>query len=129
MSLDQHETAAKPVRRRVLVVEDEYLVAMLVEEMLEGLGYEVAQVAATLEAALNAATNASFDVAILDINLNGNPSAPVAEVLTTRGIPFIFATGYGAAGLDNRYVSTPTLQKPFYEDDLKRLLGVIFEQA
>lgn len=117
------------MRRRVLVVEDEYLVAMLVEEMLEGFGYEVAQVAATLEAALNAATNASFDVAILDINLNGNPSAPVAEVLTARGIPFIFATGYGSAGLDNRYAGTPTLQKPFYEDDLKQVLGVIFEQV
>lgn len=131
MTVNQHDDAAAggSKRLRVLVVEDEYLVAMLVEEMLEGLGHEVAQVAATLEAAMNAAQNASFDVAILDINLNGSPSAPIAEVLTSRSIPFIFATGYGPAGLDGRYAGTPTLQKPFYEEDLKRLLQAATEGA
>lgn len=112
-------------RPRVLVVEDEYLVAMLVEEMLEGLGYEVAQVAATLDSAMTAATHASFDVAILDINLNGNASAPIAEILRERQIPFIFATGYGPASIDDRFAGTPTLQKPFYEDDLRKTLAAI----
>lgn len=130
MTTFPRETATKmEPRRRVLVVEDEYLVAMLVEEMLDGLGYEVAQVAPTLEAATDAATNASFDVAILDINLNGNDSAPIADILIARKIPFIFATGYGPAGLDGRYAGTPTLQKPFYEEDLKRLLDEVTEQA
>ena len=125
----QIDAADRPARRRVLVVEDEYLVAMLVEEMLESLGYDVAQVAPTLEAAMNAATNASFDVAILDINLNGNPSVPIAEVLMARSIPFIFATGYGPAGLDSRFALTPTLQKPFYEEELKRLLEAVTTRA
>lgn len=129
MTIFQREAAAgREMRPRVLIVEDEYLVAMLVEEMLESLGYEVAQVAATLEAAMNAATHASFDVAILDINLNGSQSAPIAEVLTTRNIPFIFATGYGPAGLDSRYAHAPTLQKPFYEEDLKRVLQAVAER-
>ena len=132
MSISQVETArAEEVIRppRVLVVEDEFLVAVLVEEMLAGLGYEVAQVAATLEAAIDAASNSCFDVAILDINLNGNQSAPVAEILAARNIPFIFATGYGPAGLDSRYADTPTLQKPFYEKDLKRMLDAVAEKA
>ena len=106
----------------MLVVEDEYLVAMLVEEMLDGLGYDVAQVAATLDAAIDAATHASFDIAILDINLNGSESVPIADLLAERNIPFIFATGYGPAGLDSRFAEVPTLQKPFYEEDLKRTL-------
>lgn len=130
MTIFPRETATKmQPRRRVLVVEDEYLVAMLVEDMLEGLGYEVAQVAPTLEAATDAARNASFEVAILDINLNGNHSAPIADILIARRIPFIFATGYGPAGLDGRYADTPTLQKPFYEEDLKRLLDEVTEQV
>jgi CheY-like chemotaxis protein len=131
MNITQCDTAMaeREMRPRVLIVEDEYLVAMLVEDMLQTLGYEVVQVAATLDAAMNAARNSSFDVAILDINLNGTQSSPVAEILTGRGIPFIFATGYGPAGLDSHYAGTPTLQKPFYEDELKRLLGQILEQV
>lgn len=81
MTIDDKAPASKPARRRVLVVEDEYLVAMLVEEMLDGLVYEVAQVAATLEAAMNAANNSSVDVAVLDVNLSGKHSGPVAEAL------------------------------------------------
>lgn len=129
MTIDDNAPASKPARRRVLVVEDEYLVAMLVEEMLEGLGYEVAQVAATLEAALTAAQNSAIDVAVLDVNLSGKHSGPVAEALAARGIPFAFATGYGAAGLEGRYADAPTLQKPFYEDDLKRVLAALIERA
>jgi CheY-like chemotaxis protein len=131
MSSGQHDAAEAggQIRRRVLIVEDEYLVAMLIEEMLETLGYDVAQVAATLPAAMAAAKNASFDVAILDINLNGSQSTPVAEILQARDIPFIFATGYGPAGLDSRFADTPALQKPFYEEELKRVLQRATEQG
>ena len=109
-------------KRRVLVVEDEYLVALLVEDMLETLGFEVAEIAANINSALTAAEDGQFDVAILDVNLNGAMSGPVAEILQRRNIPFIFATGYGKAGPHEQYGDAPTLQKPFEEGDLDRAL-------
>ena len=112
-------------RRRVLVVEDEYLVALLVEDMLETLGFEVAEVAPNLDAARAAAESGEFDVAILDVNLNGSMSGPVAEVLKRRGIPFIFATGYGKAGPHEEFVDVPSLQKPFEEGELDRALAQV----
>ncbi|HHY51549.1 MAG TPA: response regulator [Alphaproteobacteria bacterium] len=113
---------AKP---RVLVVEDEYLVALLVEDMLQTLGYEVAEIAPNLAAATTAAEAGEFDVAILDVNLNGTMSGPVAEILTRRNIPFIFATGYGKAGPHEQFAHAPSLQKPFEESDLSRMLSSV----
>ena len=108
---------------KVLVVEDEYLVALLVEDMLGSLGFEVKEIASNLNAATEAAQRGGFDVAILDVNLNGSLSNPVAEILVERNIPFIFATGYGRQGPHEKFSSTPALQKPFEEADLARALS------
>lgn len=108
--------------RRVLVVEDEVLVGMLIEEMLQELGYEVAALATHLEQALSLARSESFDVALLDINLNGKQSFPVADVIRARGLPFLFATGYGNRILDTSHADVPLLQKPFGLDELRRAL-------
>ncbi len=99
--------------RRILLVEDEGMIAMLVEDMLEDLGHELVKVANRLEEAIAAARNESVDLAILDLNLGGVLTYPAADVLVERGIPFIFATGYGSGGLKEAYSGWPTLQKPF----------------
>ena len=80
-------------RLRVLIVEDEMLVAMNVEDMLLGLGHEVAGIAGRLGPALALAKEGEFDVAMLDVNLAGEPSFAVADMLKSRGIPYLFATG------------------------------------
>jgi DNA-binding response OmpR family regulator len=108
--------------RRVLVVEDEVLVGMLIEEMLHELGYELAALATHLDQALSLARSESFDFALLDINLNGKQSFPVADVIRARGLPFLFATGYGTRILDAPYTGAPILQKPFSLEELHRAL-------
>jgi CheY-like chemotaxis protein len=106
--------------RRVLVVEDEAMVAMLVEDMLTELGHSVVGPAMRLDQALPLAREAEFDFAILDVNLGGQLSFPVADVLRARGIPFIFATGYGRNGVEEAYRDTITLMKPFERSDVQR---------
>ena len=109
--------------RRALVVEDESIVAMLVEDMLLDLGANV-EVAMRLCDALRQAREGAFDFAILDINLgDGDRSEAVADVLAARCIPFVFATGYGEHGLAARYFAVPTLQKPYHRHDLELLIG------
>jgi DNA-binding response OmpR family regulator len=98
---------------RVMLVEDEDLIAMMVEEFLNDLGCEVTGTAARLEDALAMARTLEADVAVLDVNLNGTLSYPVAELLQTRGIAFLFATGYGVTGLPGTLAGTPVLSKPF----------------
>ena len=110
-------------RRRVLVVEDEVLVGMLLEEMLHELGYEVAALSTHLDEALILAHDAQFDVALLDINLNGRQSFPVADAIRARGLPLLFATGYGSRILTAPYKDTPILQKPFSLDELRAALA------
>jgi CheY-like chemotaxis protein len=114
--------AAAAGAKRILVVEDELMIRMLLEDMLAELGYTIAAAAARLDEALEAAQNADFDIAILDVNLNGQPISPVADVLAARGMPFIFATGYGERGLPDAYRDRPTLKKPFQLGSLKRAL-------
>jgi CheY-like chemotaxis protein len=126
-AMDAGVTEAK--RPRVLVVEDEYLVALLVEDMLQTLGFQVVEIAPNIGAATTAAEAGDFDVAILDVNLNGAMSNPVAEILTRRKIPFIFATGYGKSGPHEHYVDAPSLQKPFEEADLGRALSAALGRA
>lgn len=105
---------------RVLVVEDESMVAMMVQDYLVDEGYEVVALAGTLDDALNAAEQCSFDVALLDVNLAGTPSFPVAEVLEARGIPYMFLTGYGPDSLPERLKGRYGLQKPFKMRELRR---------
>jgi CheY-like chemotaxis protein len=110
---------------RVLIVEDEALVSMLLEDMLADHGCEVAGVASRLSQALEMARDPAlaFDAAILDVNLSGEPIFPVAEALAARGKPFVFATGYGAGGLPEGWRNRPTLQKPFNHADVGKALA------
>jgi CheY-like chemotaxis protein len=109
-------------RLRILVVEDEMLVAMNIEDMLLELGHEVAGLAGRLGPALALAGESRFDAAMLDVNLAGEPSFPVADLLAERGIPFLFATGYGRKGIEERFHDRPILQKPFRASELAAAL-------
>ena len=110
---------------RVLIVEDEMLVSMLLEDMLEELGYQPVGPAARLDRALEKASDAAIEAAILDVNLNGQTSFSVANVLRRRGIPFIFVTGYDASVSSEHFQNTPVLQKPFQRHELARALDAI----
>src|SRR5262245_9782190 len=105
---------------KILIVEDEALVLMLIEDVLEGLGCTTAGTATRLDEALEKASALAIDLAILDVNLNGQHTAVVAQVLQERGVPFLFATGYGPASLPDGFRNVPVLQKPFREADLER---------
>jgi DNA-binding NarL/FixJ family response regulator len=108
--------------RRVLVVEDEFLVAMDLELMLGELGCEVVGPIGDLANALRAAQEESFDLALLDVNVGGEPVTGVAEALVERGVPIVFCTGYQAANLPERYATAPTLMKPFQAADIAAAL-------
>ena len=108
---------------RVLVAEDEALVAMLVEDMLAEIGCTVIGPAGNLADALALARDSEIDVALLDVNLAGKPVFPVADLLRERGVPYIFASGYGEAGVADGHRGAPVLQKPFRESDLARILA------
>ena len=107
---------------RVLVVEDEPIVAMLIEDTLTDLGCVVADVASRFEDAMKMASELNFDVAILDVNLNGHQTYPLAQRLLDRRIPFAFATGYDPSGLQFEFRQIPILAKPFRQVDLQRIL-------
>ncbi|HEX8643242.1 MAG TPA: response regulator [Allosphingosinicella sp.] len=107
---------------RVLLVEDEPIIAMTAEDMLDALGCAVVASAATLEEALAASDGGGFDVAMLDINLNGVDSLPVADMLKQAGTPFIFTTGYGAGGC-GPHADVPLVTKPYRLVDLQEALG------
>jgi len=98
---------------RIFLVEDEDIVAMLTEDFLSVLGHEVTFSAATLQAGLKIANNEHFDLGILDINLRGEQSFQIADILTSRGIPYLFVSGYSEQGIDSRFANIGSLQKPF----------------
>ncbi len=99
--------------RRVLVVEDEVMVSWILEEMLAELGCEVVGPAARVEQALAMVNAETIDLAVLDVNLNGKKSFPVADALLARGVPFIFSTGYSNDGFPDAYKGHPMMQKPY----------------
>jgi CheY-like chemotaxis protein len=107
---------------RVLLIEDESLVAMLIEETLLDLNCTVVAKATSLSEALAKASSIDFDIAVLDVNLNGLPAYPVAELLLDRRIPFVFLTGYGISGVPAALRIVPVLAKPFSEDDVQKAL-------
>jgi PAS domain S-box-containing protein len=108
---------------RVMVVEDETLVAMVVCEYLDELGFSVVGPFSKLDQAMAALEHNNIDAAILDVNLGGEPVYPLADALIADCIPFVFVTGYGAAALENRFSKVPVLQKPIDHQALERILG------
>jgi CheY-like chemotaxis protein len=108
---------------RVLVVEDEMMVSMLIEDMLTDLGCTVVGPAARLDEAMELAAKGGIDCAVLDVNLGGQPIFPLADALRERGLPFAFATGYGDAGVREVDTGTPLLQTPVRAGDLAKVLG------
>ncbi|WP_237182512.1 response regulator [Roseomonas marmotae] len=108
--------------RRILIVEDEALIAMLVEDALLDAGADVLGPAATVEEALALFASGKPEAAVLDINLAGQLSTPVADRLADSGVPFVVATGYGAAGLPDRHRGVPVLAKPYDPRELVEAL-------
>jgi len=102
--------------RRILVVEDEMLVAMMVEDLLADLGCHVVGPVATVAAALRLVAEERLDGAVLDVNLGSETAYSVADALKRGGVPFVFVTGYGARGLAAGHHGHPTIQKPFRPD-------------
>lgn len=111
--------------RRVLVVEDEPMIRLLLDDMLTDIGYTMAAEAGAIDEALNVAKQAEFDVAILDVNLNGQPITPVVDVLVKRGVPFVFVSGYARRGIPEEHSNVPLLQKPFQAEGLARALAIL----
>lgn len=105
---------------RILIVEDEIIVALFMEDILTEFGYAVAGVVSHLEEAMN--RERDYDIAVLDVHLNGRNVFDFADKLTAEMVPFIFATGYGERGIPERHRGCPVLQKPFQPNDLKRAL-------
>jgi CheY-like chemotaxis protein len=108
--------------RRVLVVEDEMLVLIMIEDMLADLGCASVIAAATVNQAIRLIEAQNFDVAMLDMNLNGNDSYAVAEALAARDVPFVFSTGYSGDDIRDGYRDRPVLKKPFMD---KELVGIL----
>jgi CheY-like chemotaxis protein len=113
--------------RSILLVEDEMLVLMDAEDMLADLGCRSVSTAATVDQALSLIGTEFLDAALLDVNLNGDRSYPVADALAARGIPFAFATGYGAHGLRPIDCGRPLLMKPYRLDQFAKAFADILQ--
>lgn len=114
---------------KILIVEDEGFVAMLLEEMLADLGHETVAVAGTVRRGAELARGADIDLAILDVNVRGELTYAIAEMLRSRQVPLIFATGYGALGLAEEWKCVPVLQKPFHLEELRSAIGHALKPA
>lgn len=110
---------------RVLVVEDEFLVATLIEDMLTSAGCVVSGPVSRVPEALDAVGRGNFDAAVLDINLAGDRIDPVADALSRRNVPFVFVTGYSRGLLPGEYATRPRLRKPFKLADLLGILSSV----
>ena len=111
--------------RRILIVEDEAIVALFIEDLLEELGHEVAGTVSRLDDAMDRGKQGDFDLAILDVHLHGEDVYPFADLLVQQKKPFVFATGYGERGIPERFRGTPTLQKPFRPDELAAMITTL----
>ena len=112
--------------RRVLLVEDEVMVAWALQDMLTDIGCTVIGPAGRAVHAMVLIDVETIDAAVLDINLGGETSYLVADLLAARGVPFVFSTGYDQDGLIPAYRAFPTLQKPYQHSELARTLGALF---
>jgi DNA-binding response OmpR family regulator len=111
--------------RRILLVEDETFVTMLLEDMLDELGCILAGAAASFPDGLRIAQTVEADAAILDVNLAGQEIFPIAERLVVRGVPVIFATGYDQEALPQRWRTAPVIRKPFSIEQVRAALGTV----
>ena len=102
--------------RTILIVEDEPLIAMMLEDFLESLGHSVRATCDTVKDALSEADKGGFDVAILDVNLKGENVWPVAERLRGQGIPFVLATGGHVDPPPSQFANVPVIEKPYTVD-------------
>ena len=109
---------------QILIVEDESMVAMMIEDMLEDLGHQVIATSGRMPDASKLVLNATADLAILDVNLNGEETYPLADSLSARAIPFVFATGYGSSGIKAEWSGVPVLQKPFQARELAEAINL-----
>jgi DNA-binding response OmpR family regulator len=109
---------------QILVVEDESLVGMMIEDMLTDLGHQVVATSGSMPDASKLVSDASADLAILDVNLNGEETYPLADSLAARKITFIFATGYGSSGIKAEWSGVPVLQKPFQSRELANAINL-----
>jgi CheY-like chemotaxis protein len=114
---------------RILLVEDEAIIAIMLEGMLADLGCEVVGPAGNLGEATRLAQSEGLGGAFLDVNLGGQSIYPVADLLTARGIPFVFVSGYGAAGIEARFSGAPVLSKPILDADIERAVATIRERC
>lgn len=111
-------------RRQLLVVEDEPLIAMLLEDWLTELDFDVIGPAPSVDAALILLAKSRPDGAILDVMLGKGTSYALADILVERAIPFVFASGHGKAGLEARFANFPSLSKPYNFDEVKRSVAI-----
>ena len=116
-------------RKRILIVEDEPLIAMGLEDILFELGLDVVGPAFDLDTALALVEGEQIEAAILDLNIAGEPSYPVADVLRKRDVPYVFATGYGGEGVDPAHSRAAMLTKPYGSGEVRDALAELFEAA
>ncbi|MDB5367991.1 MAG: two-component response regulator [Rhodospirillales bacterium] len=116
-------------RLRILVVEDEFVVALAIERTLEELGHEAVTGGASVQDALRAAEAPDLDAALLDVNIHGGPVWPAAERLAQRGVPILLVTGYGENGIDPAWRHLPRCAKPFDQGEIERFVGELPARA
>lgn len=109
--------------RSVLVIEDEMLILMMIEDMLADLGCESVAVASRIDPALRLIEGQVFDTAMLDMNLNGIESYPIADALTARDVPYFFSTGNSLTDMKDGYRDQDVLKKPFTVEQLSNMLS------
>jgi CheY-like chemotaxis protein len=114
---------------RVLIVEDESLLSMMIEDILRDLGWEVPANVSSVSAALLALQRGEFDLALLDVNIAGEDVFPVVDVLSERNVPVVFITGYGARGIREDLRHHLILEKPFTLDQLTRMMLIAADRC
>ncbi|MBI6764957.1 response regulator [Pseudomonas syringae pv. syringae] len=124
MSSESDDQTSLP---KVLLVEDETMLAMLMEMLLEDLGFATAYHASTLNEGIEYARNGEYDLAILDINIIGGNSFPIAAAIADRGIPFMFCSGYGRLGIPDAWLNRRCVAKPFSAEQLSEALSELLE--
>jgi DNA-binding NtrC family response regulator len=114
MSLIKNSTCA-----HILIIEDEFMMALMLEEMLKDLGYSISGKIGNIDSALLQIQNTAFDAVILDVNLDGHMTYQLADFFIDKKIPFLFSTGYAQESILNQYAGYMTLQKPYTREQLK----------